>query len=187
MTPLIRRRKLHIADGDSWAVTSLGKHSPLHPTRILHMQINLIGRAANIIIPHTMVSTAVVALGCIMIFYIARRALRYQHHHPLPPGPPGLPWIGNVIGINTSAPWVTYAEWARTYGRLQNASNSSSSNEADIYAGNVIYFQMLGKDVIIINSEKIAKELLEHRSRNYSDRPYLLINEMSGPSSFSCC
>ncbi|KAI9459772.1 cytochrome P450 [Boletus coccyginus] len=54
-----------------------------------------------------------------------------------------------------------YAEWARTYG-------------------NLVYSRLLGKDIIIINSEKIAKDLLEDRSRNYSDRPYFIANDMCG-------
>ena len=29
------------------------------------------------------------------------------------------------------------------------------------------------QDVVVINSEKIAKELLDRRSKIYSDRPYL--------------
>ena len=35
---------------------------------------------------------------------------------PLPPGPPGLPFIGNVIGISNEEPWLTYAGWAKTHG-----------------------------------------------------------------------
>ncbi|KAF8128593.1 cytochrome P450 [Boletus edulis] len=80
---------------------------------------------------------------------------------PLPPGPPGLPWIGNIIGINANAPWLTYRTWAQTYGDL-------------------IYSRLLGRDIIIINSEKIARDLLEDRSTNYSDRPYLITNELCG-------
>ena len=39
--------------------------------------------------------------------------------------------------------------------------------------GDLIYTRVLGRDIIIINSEEVAKDLLENRSRNYSDRPYL--------------
>ena len=49
-------------------------------------------------------------------------------------------------------------------------------------AGDRIYSRLLGKDIIIINLEKIAKDLLdsENRSRNYSDRPCLIATELSG-------
>jgi hypothetical protein len=63
--------------------------------------------------------TVILALGCVVALYVGPRALGSRTSHPLLPGPPGLPWVGNVIRINTSAPWLTYAEWARTYGMLK--------------------------------------------------------------------
>ena len=60
------------------------------------------------------------AIGSVVVLYIGRRALENRSSYPLPPGPPGLPWIGNVFGVDRRAPWKTYAEWARTYGRLQH-------------------------------------------------------------------
>ncbi|KAF9237050.1 cytochrome P450, partial [Melanogaster broomeanus] len=51
-----------------------------------------------------------------------------------------------------SAPWLTYYEWSKVYGDL-------------------VYSRFFNQDIIIINSEKIAKDLLEDRSSNYSDRP----------------
>jgi hypothetical protein len=61
-------------------------------------------------------TTGTLACVCVVALYIARRALGNRTSYPLPPGPPGLPWVGNVIGIDSGAPWVTYAEWAKTYG-----------------------------------------------------------------------
>ena len=48
-------------------------------------------------------------------------------------------------------------------------------------AGDIVYSQLFGKDVIILSSEKVAKDLLENRSKNYSDRPYIKICELLGP------
>ena len=64
-------------------------------------------------------TTGALAIGSVVFLYIGRRALKNRSSYPLPPGPPGLPWVGNIIGVNTSPPWVTYTEWGRTYGRLQ--------------------------------------------------------------------
>lgn len=64
-------------------------------------------------------TTGAFALGCVVIPYIIRRAIGRRASYPLAPGPPGLPWVGNIIGVNTDAPWLTYVEWAGTYGKLQ--------------------------------------------------------------------
>ncbi|KAN0084464.1 Cytochrome P450 [Tylopilus felleus] len=105
--------------------------------------------------------TGALALGCVVVQYITQRAFESRTSYPLPPGPPGFPWIGNLIGVNKSAPWKTYAEWARTYG-------------------DIVHSRLLGKHVIIINSEEIAEDLLENRSRNYSDRPHAIVSKMCG-------
>jgi len=44
--------------------------------------------------------------------------------------------------------------------------------------GDMVYIQLFGQDNIVINSEQIARDLLEHRSQNYSDRPEMGPHEM---------
>ncbi|KAF8439067.1 cytochrome P450 [Boletus edulis BED1] len=110
------------------------------------------------------VAISFLTLACVVVLDIARRHVKSAIHHssyPLPPGPRGLPFIGKVIGVNTHAPWLMYAEWAKQYGDL-------------------IYTRILGRDIIIINSEAVAKDLLDNRSRNYSDRPFLATKSLCG-------
>ncbi|KAH7925854.1 cytochrome P450 [Leucogyrophana mollusca] len=80
---------------------------------------------------------------------------------PLPPGPTPLPILGNLLAIRRDAPWKTYKEWGATYGDL-------------------IYTRTLRQGAIVINSEKVARALLEHRSYNYSDRPRFATIELFG-------
>ncbi|KAH7884320.1 cytochrome P450 [Phlebopus sp. FC_14] len=73
---------------------------------------------------------------------------------PLPPGPPSPPLLGSALSLDSEVPWETYTQWGATYG-------------------DVIYTRMLDQDVVILNSQSDAMELLEKRSRIYSDRPFL--------------
>ncbi|KIJ66834.1 hypothetical protein HYDPIDRAFT_85958 [Hydnomerulius pinastri MD-312] len=80
---------------------------------------------------------------------------------PLPPGPPPLPIVGNVRGIDVGAPWLTYTEWSNLYGDL-------------------VYSSFFSQEIIVINSEKVARALLDQRSNIYSDRPELPTNLLFG-------
>jgi hypothetical protein len=104
---------------------------------------------------------------------------------PLPPGPPGLPIVGNVRGIDVAAPWRTYARWGKQYGerRLDQPQVSlllePTSHRFEYRAvGDLVYSRLFQQDIIIINSEKIAKELLEERSNNYANRPHLVTSAL---------
>ncbi|KAH7923138.1 cytochrome P450 [Leucogyrophana mollusca] len=74
----------------------------------------------------------------------------------LPPGPPPLPFLGNARDINVNYPWLTYTEWSTTYGDL-------------------IYTRVFNQDIVVINSERVARALLDKRSHNYSTRPPSLV------------
>ncbi|KAF9223390.1 cytochrome P450 [Gyrodon lividus] len=95
---------------------------------------------------------SIVAYGLASIWPSRRRN---PASHPLPPGPKPLPIVGNVMGINPNEPWVSYTNWGKTYGEL-------------------VYSRLLNQDIIVINSEEVAKDLLERRSNNYSDRPAII-------------
>ncbi|KAG1818148.1 cytochrome P450 [Suillus subaureus] len=80
---------------------------------------------------------------------------------PLPPGPRPMPIIGNIRGIDINAPWLAYTEWGKQYG-------------------DIVYSHLFGQHIVVVNSEKVAIELLERRSYNYSDRPELPTNVLLG-------
>ncbi|KAF8549581.1 cytochrome P450 [Imleria badia] len=121
-----------------------------------------------------------VAFGCLVVIYVGKRYLgKTKPTFPLPPGPPGLPWVGNVIGIDANAPWLTYRDWAKTYGKSPHAETILSTYKVTC-AGDIVHSRLLGKDIIIINSEKIARDLLDNRSSNNSDRPHMITNELCG-------
>ncbi|KAJ7578020.1 cytochrome P450 [Mycena floridula] len=86
-----------------------------------------------------------------------------KNSHPLPPGPPRLPILGNLLSFPKHASFKTYFEWSK------------------LYRSDVIYLDVLGSPIVVINSVAAAKELLEHpsRSKNYASRPPLhMVNDL---------
>ncbi|KAK0460211.1 cytochrome P450, partial [Desarmillaria tabescens] len=71
-----------------------------------------------------------------------------------PPGPRGLPFIGNALDMPTDKPWLTFARWRETYGDICSAT-------------------VLGQTFVILNSYEIAVDLLDKRGSIYSERPHL--------------
>ncbi|KAK0470334.1 cytochrome P450 [Desarmillaria tabescens] len=57
--------------------------------------------------------------------------------------------------------WETWAEWGRKYGGTSSVT-------------------ILGQTIIVLNSYTFAKELLDNRSANYSDRPYMTMPILCG-------
>jgi hypothetical protein len=44
-----------------------------------------------------------------------------------------------------------------------------------VHIGDVVYINVLGQEMIILNSSKAAVDLLDKRSANYSDRPVVMM------------
>ena len=63
----------------------------------------------------------------VVIICISRLLLRYVHDrvspgpaiaHLHPPGPKGLPWLGNMFQIPYNSAWEVYREWSKQFGKV---------------------------------------------------------------------
>ncbi|KAG6877771.1 hypothetical protein C0993_004146 [Termitomyces sp. T159_Od127] len=79
---------------------------------------------------------------------------RQKRGGPLPPGPKWYPFIGNLLDVPSEREWVTFGKWGERYGKICSIN-------------------VLGRTMVIINSAKIAREMLEKKSLIYSDRPVM--------------
>lgn len=69
----------------------------------------------------------------------------------LPPGPPGLPIIGNLSQIPPYHSWFKFQEWSKAYGPLYRIN-------------------IAGRNHVIVSTEDIANDLLRERGTIVSPR-----------------
>ncbi|PBK75825.1 cytochrome P450 [Armillaria solidipes] len=106
----------------------------------------------------TLLAAFLAIFGVLLLHRFTRRSLDRRR---LPPGPKGLPLIGNLWDVPAEYPWLTYARWADTYG-------------------DILYLDTPGNPTVVLNSTQAAADLFEKRSRNYSDRPDFIMTKLAG-------
>ncbi|KAL1752889.1 cytochrome P450 [Schizophyllum commune] len=99
-------------------------------------------------------ASALVACG--LVVWAKRRT-----RSPLPPGPPQLPILGNLLQMPSNEAWLKYIEWGREYG-------------------DVIYLKALSREMLVVNSAEAAYEILDKNSSLTSDRPQNIMISLIG-------
>ncbi|KAI0348408.1 cytochrome P450 [Trametopsis cervina] len=80
-----------------------------------------------------------------------------------PPGPPALPLLGNILDVPKESAAQAYLAMSKKY-------------DSDI-----IQLNVMGTNLIILNSAQAVADLMEKRSSKYSDRPRMvMLNELVG-------
>ncbi|KAH9929109.1 cytochrome P450 [Epithele typhae] len=91
---------------------------------------------------------------CISLVGYALSTLRRRSRScllPFPPGPKGLPLVGNVLDFPTRQTWHDHLG-------------------VRCCTGDVLHFRVLGESIIVLNSAAAVTELLEKNSANTADR-----------------
>ncbi|KAJ2934553.1 hypothetical protein H1R20_g2525, partial [Candolleomyces eurysporus] len=113
--------------------------------------------------PHLLSFSNVAVVSTVLgAAYYAYRVLNAGPTVHRPPGPKPLPFIGNVLQMPTSNQPEVFRSWASNYG-------------------DVVYVQIFGQPMVIIDSLQAARDLLDKRSSIYSDRPRFVLFSELGP------
>ncbi|KIY69838.1 cytochrome P450 [Cylindrobasidium torrendii FP15055 ss-10] len=90
--------------------------------------------------------------AAVLYAWLTRRA-----HGKLPPGPPGLPIIGNMLDMAHGRVWENFARMGETYGP-------------------VISLTIGATPIIVINTFEQAKQIFDAKGAIYSSRPSLFMS-----------
>ncbi|KAL4678683.1 hypothetical protein H8957_007791 [Semnopithecus entellus] len=96
------------------------------------------------------------ALFLLLFALGVRQLLKQRRPMGFPPGPPGLPFIGNIYSLAASA------ELPHVYMRKQS----------QVY-GEIFSLDLGGISTVVLNGYDVVKECLVHQSEIFADRPCL--------------
>jgi len=89
---------------------------------------------------------------------------------PFPPGPKGLPILGNALDMPRETPWLTYWQWGKKCSKYISLLRVCRDTFFGTIDFDIVHANSLGTHVIVLNSAKAVRELFEKRSSIYSDR-----------------
>lgn len=75
----------------------------------------------------------------------------YDLHH-LPPGPPTLPVLGNILSFPTKQMYLKFSEWSEQYGEI-------------------VSLKLGGGTVVVLNTVEAVRDVLERQALATSNRP----------------
>ncbi|THH33233.1 hypothetical protein EUX98_g1008 [Antrodiella citrinella] len=101
------------------------------------------------------VAASFVSVTAVGLFLALRRKT------PFPPGPKGLPIIGNALEVPMEYQWLYFSKLKQQFGDLTT-------------------FSILGMRVVVVNTRKDVLELTVKRSDTYFERPHLYSFDMVG-------
>lgn len=84
---------------------------------------------------------------------------RARSKHRFPPGPVGLPLLGNIFQVPKAFPWHRFTEWKGIYGQFIRDHRDIS--ESTYYCpGPLFSLNLAGQTMIVLNTHQACIDLL---------------------------
>jgi hypothetical protein len=151
--------------------------SPVPSVREVHQKVLDIKMPAVQLlsrVPHpTMFPVILLAILATTALWLRRRNQKY----PLPPGPPADPLIGHLRLLSAGNTAENFNEWAQKYGASRAAFHCEYELTL-VETGDVMNLWIPGRQIIVLNSDEAANDLLNKQSSIFSSRPSMPIYEM---------
>jgi len=121
--------------------------------------------------------TIAILFGLVGLYIIISRILLSRQKGPLPPGPKGLPIVGNINdmpkpGVVEAYHWLKHKDLYGTCARIIRIPQRLRRHRARI--GPLSSVTTFGQTIVLINDAELATELLTNRAPIHSSRPRLL-------------
>jgi hypothetical protein len=126
----------------------------------------------------------------VLIGIVVWVAYSYMNDRHAPPGPPRIPFLGNVLQVPNKMQFLLFAEWSQKYGSYHSYSSLFAVTNSDS-AGSIFSLKLLGQNVVVLNTHKAVIDLFgmyqgvrmientylssERRSNIYSSRPRMIM------------
>ncbi|EJT98920.1 cytochrome P450, partial [Dacryopinax primogenitus] len=93
----------------------------------------------------------VILLGIVLLCIYAVRDVYRKQGSNLPPGPRGLPLLGNLLQVPSKFTWYKLDDWSKQYGPIYT-------------------LWMMGRPFVVLNSVAVAADILDRNSGATADR-----------------
>jgi hypothetical protein len=113
-----------------------------------------------------------VVLACVLPFLNRWR----NRQRILPPGPRRLPILGSILHVPNELTSEYLSSLGEKYGTFRTFFIFVAQTMTACSDSEVIHLDVLGNPIVILNSYRVAEELLNNRSAIYSSRLVTVIN-----------
>ena len=125
----------------------------------------------------TELSTALAFLALYLLYALRGR----KSGVPLPPGPPRLPIVGNLLEFPRVHQHFKFTEWGKIRCSTVLRTLIASIPLAHTY-GDVVSAKVMDKTVIILNSATAIRNVIDKRSLSSAGRPHAITLEYLTPN-----